>query len=61
MKRFVPREKLNKKARKAQDRRQRELWPVSPVTKVVPSQKIYNRKKHAHTGYDDSGMGVLML
>ncbi len=23
----------------------RKLWPIKPVTKIVPSKKIYNRKK----------------
>ena len=61
MKRFVPREKLGKKARKQLDSEQRATWAFSPVTKKVESQKLYNRKKKPHDRYDDYGMGVLYL
>jgi len=42
MKRFVPREKLGKKARKQLDSEQRTTWTFSPVTKKVESKKLYN-------------------
>lgn len=45
MKRFVPREKLGKKARKQLDSEQRASWAFSPVTKKVESKKLYNRKR----------------
>ena len=48
MERFIPREKLNKKARKALDARKREGWSFSPVTRKVESKKRYDRKKIAH-------------
>jgi len=57
MKRFVPREKLGKKARKQLDSEQRTPWTFSPVTKKVESKKLYNRKRKAHDRYDDYGMG----
>ena len=57
MKKFIPREKLGKKARKQLDSEQRTTWTFSPVTKKVESKKLYNRKRKAHDRYDDYGMG----
>ena len=57
MKRFIPKEKLGKKARKQLDSEQRTTWTFSPVTKKVESKKLYNRKRKAHDRYDDYGMG----
>ena len=45
MKRFVPREKLGKKARRALDRARRAEWAFPPVTRRVESKKAYNRKR----------------
>ena len=39
MKRFIPREKLGKKARKQLDSEQRAIWAFSPVSKKVESKK----------------------
>ena len=57
MKRFVPREKLGKKAQKQLDSEQRATWAFSPVTKKVESKKLYDRKRKTHDRYDDYGMG----
>ena len=57
MKKFIPKEKLGKKARKQLDTKQRSTWTFSPVTKKVESKKLYNRKRKAHDRYDDYGMG----
>jgi len=57
MKKFIPKEKLGKKARKQLDSEQRTNWAFSPVTKKVESKKLYNRKIKAHDRYDDNGMG----
>lgn len=56
MAKFVPREKLGKKARKELDAQRRTLWQYSPVTIKIDSQKRYNRKKKTHVRYDESGM-----
>ena len=61
MKRFVPREKLGKKARKQLDSEQRATWAFSPVSKKVESKKLYNRKRKSHDRYDDYGMGFLFV
>ena len=38
--------KLSKKKRREIDQTKRATWgSVSPVTKRIPSQKVYNRKK----------------
>ena len=53
MKRFIPREKLSKKARRQLDAGQRAAWAFSPVTRKVESKKVYSRKRKTHAGYDD--------
>ena len=60
MTKFIPRDKLSKKARKLLDAEQRTTWAFSPVTKKVESKKLYNRKKKSHTRYDDYGMGFFI-
>ena len=57
MTKFVPKEKMSKKARKKLDRSRRETWDFPPVTRRVESKKIYNRKKASHDRYRDNGMG----
>ena len=47
MARFVPKEKLSKKARKEMNNKRRVSWEFSPVTKIVDSRKIYSRKRKA--------------
>ena len=49
MKKFIPKEKLGKKARKQLDSEQRTTWAFSPVTKKVESKKLYNRKEKPMT------------
>ena len=61
MARFIPREKLSKKARKELNRQRRVTWEFSPVTKTVESKKRYNRKKNSHDRSEDYGMGVCFL
>lgn len=60
MARFVPKEKLSKKARRELNRQRRTTWGFSPVTKTVDSKKVYNRKRNARDRYDDSGTGVFL-
>ena len=43
---FVPFEKLSKKEQKKRNAQKRGDWGLTkPITKVVPSKKVYNRKK----------------
>ena len=45
MDKFIPKEKMSKKARREHDRNMRTIWGISPVTKLKENKKIYNRKK----------------
>ena len=45
MDKFIPKKKMNKKARKLLAAKSRKTWAFSPVTRTVDSKKIYNRKK----------------
>ena len=44
MTKFIPREKMSKKARKELDLSRRETWAVPPVTRKIENKKRYNRK-----------------
>lgn len=52
MAKFVPKEKMSKKAQRALNSQRRKMWEFSPVTKKVDSKKLYNRKKNARDRYD---------
>ncbi len=58
MARFVPKEKLSKKAQKELNRQRRTMWDFSPVTKTVDSKKLYNRKRNTRDRYDNYGASV---
>ena len=45
--RFIPREKLSRKARRQMDAKQRQTWLISPVTKTVENRKQYNRRRES--------------
>ena len=45
MEKFVPREKMSRKARKELDSRRRAGWAISPVTRKAESKKAYSRKR----------------
>ena len=60
MARFVPKDKLSKKAQKELNRQRRVTWDFSPVTKTVDSKKLYNLKRNARNR-DDYGLGVFLL
>lgn len=42
---MIPKSKLSKKARAELNKQARVTWAFSPVSRVKPSKKIYNRKK----------------
>ena len=42
---FVEYRKMSKKARKEANRSKRNVWDCSPVSRVVPSKKVYSRKR----------------
>ena len=39
MKKYVPRDKMSKKERKALNQAKRRVWDQPPVTKVIPNKK----------------------
>ena len=41
----TPKRKMGRQARKALDASARRTWPVSPVTRLKASKKVYDRKK----------------
>ena len=55
MAKFIPKEKLSKKAQKELNRPRRATWAFSPVTKTVDSRKMYSRKRKAQNR-DDYGL-----
>lgn len=44
MAKFVPKQKMSKKAQRALNAQSRVMWDVNPITRKVESKKIYNRK-----------------
>ena len=61
MPKFIPREKLGKKARRSLDAGKRATWGFSPVTRKVETKKYYDRKKSARVWKDDFGMSAFCL
>lgn len=45
MKKVISRDKMSKKAQRELARQKRNTWPVSPITRVKESGKVYSRKK----------------
>ena len=62
MKSFVPRGKMSKRARKKLDAQNRTTWEFSPVTKIVKSKKVYDRKKQPrnYEPYDSGGCFLIL-
>ena len=56
MVKFIPKDKLSKKAQKELNRQRRVTWDFSPVTKTVDSRKIYSRKRKAQNRDDFYGL-----
>lgn len=55
MEKFIPYEKLSKKAKRELDLRKRGTWGgLNPVTRTPPNPRAYNRRK-AQKWRDDSG------
>ncbi len=57
MEKFIPRDKLSKKARRALDAERRKGWgPLSPVTRKSPNPKAYDRNKARKAVYPPDGL-----
>jgi hypothetical protein len=53
---FIPREKLSKKAKRALDGKRRATWEgLNPVTKQTANRKAYDRKRPARFDEDRPG------
>jgi len=59
MEKFIPKEKMSKKARKRHDSENRIVWVISPVTKLKENKKMYNRKK-ARRDFTANGESFLL-
>lgn len=46
---MISKSKLSKKARKELDRQKRVTWDFSPVSRIKPSKKVYNRRRSRET------------
>lgn len=55
MARFVPKEKMSKKARKELERQKRTTWAFSPTTRKAESKKQYDRKRHSRAWMSGDG------
>ena len=61
MERYIPVDKMSKKQKKAYYAAKRGSWNgVNPVSRQVPSKKIYNRKQAKHWREEDA-LPVLFL
>ena len=59
---FVPKEKLGKKAKRELDRARRATWGgVNPVTRRAENKKAYKRTKPASWYMDDSMRALCYL
>ncbi len=61
MAKFVPKEKMSRKAQKELNRKRRKTWDFSPVTRTVESKKAYHRRKNFCDPYGDYGTGVFLM
>jgi hypothetical protein len=60
MNRFLPREKMGKREKRALDKAKRQVWgAVSPVTRTTENKKGYNRKRSPRW-YDDDSTGTFI-
>lgn len=52
MKKYIPMRKLSKRARNEINSRDRNVWNINPVTRIVPNKKAYNRRKYKNENID---------
>ena len=58
MEKYIPRDKLSKKAKRLLDRQKRATWQISPVTRTVESKKVYNRHRKSRDYQNDWNRGI---
>lgn len=44
MERFIPKQKLSKKAKQELNRKRRQTWSISPISRKSGNKKAYDRK-----------------
>ena len=59
--RFIPEQKLSKKAQRALNRAKRQSWAINPVTRKAVNKKKYDRKKSDLRFYDDGSRVFVCL
>ena len=59
-KKFIPKEKLSKRARKAMNAQRRVLWSADPRTRVIPDKRRKIEEKNALVKANDLDEGVLL-
>ena len=57
--RFIPKEKLSKKAKRELARAKRQSWAISPVTRTAENKKRYDRKRSGFR-FDDYGSRIFV-
>ena len=53
MEKFVPRAKMSKKARRELDRKRRQTWSISPVTRRREKPGAYRRERVRLQEFDE--------
>jgi hypothetical protein len=53
LEKFIPYAKLSKKKKRELDAAKRRTWAFSPVTRMPPDPKAYNRQKARRWKFDD--------
>jgi hypothetical protein len=61
LKKFIPKEKLGKKAKRLEAQKNRVTWAFSPVTRQVESKKGYKRKQKSRNRFDNDDAGFLIV
>ncbi len=64
MEKFIPYEKLSKKARAEKNKQRRKSWgELNPITRKSESKKLYSRKRterYENDGFQSNGLFVCL-
>ena len=61
MDKYIPYEKRSKKQKKADDKKRRVTWAISPVTRNAQNPNVYNRQKARKWNQDDFPTVLIIL
>jgi len=60
MNRFLPREKMSKREKRALDKTKRQVWAgINPVTRKTDNKRAYDRRRSPRW-YDDDSTGIVV-